>query len=125
MQNLSYLILMSISEILIVAVIKIIFNKKQKATQLRTIMCCLLSSLFVWTLSLIFQILFQNSSTPPIIFEKYAAFRCMFLASICPSFRNYIWKNKNKITLVSLSIIYNTCNNNIPYNHQWNTYYNV
>ena len=112
MQNLSYLILLSISEILIVAVLKNIYNKKQKATQLRTIMCLLLISLFVWTLSLILQIVFQNYSIQPLVFEKFAAFRCMFSTIICIIFRNNICKNKNKITLVSYIFIYDTNLNN-------------
>lgn len=73
MKNIEYLIFMCISEILIFAMYLTI-RKKKKKTQLHKVMIALLISLFIWTFSLIMQILFQNTSIPPDIFEGYAGF---------------------------------------------------
>ena len=91
MKNIEYLIFMCISIILVIFVFKLIFSKKKKGSQLSIIMCLILASLFIWTLSLIFQILFQNSPISPVFFEGYAAFRCLFLTCFCTISWNNIW----------------------------------
>lgn len=79
MQYISYLILMIISEVLILAVFMSINNSKQKNTQLRKIMKLILISLFIWTFSLIMQIMFQNSGITLTFFEGLASFGACFL----------------------------------------------
>ena len=79
MQYITYLILMIISEVLILTVFMSINNSKQKNTQLRKIMQLILVSLFIWTFSLIMQIMFQNSNISLTFFEGLASFGACFL----------------------------------------------
>ena len=78
MSYIPYLLLMIISEILILGLHKIINSKKQN-NQLNTVILLILKSLFIWTLSLIMQILLQNTNIPPTLFEGFASFGACFL----------------------------------------------
>ena len=78
MSHIPYLLLMIISEILILGLHKIINSKKQN-NQLNTVILLILKSLFIWTLSLIMQILLQNTNIPPTLFEGFASFGACFL----------------------------------------------
>lgn len=79
MQNIQYLIALVISEILICVVSLFIRKKDYSKNQIKKIFNLILGSMFVWTLSLIFQILMQNSNVSPIIFEGFASFGACFL----------------------------------------------
>lgn len=70
MQHIPYLITLIFSEIVITLLA--IFLGKQKKRQIKTAFLCFLACLFVWDLSLIFQILLQNTSIDPFFFEKIA-----------------------------------------------------
>lgn len=74
-----YLILMIISEILILTVFMIINRKNQNSSQLKKVVSLLLVSLFIWTFSLILQIIFQNSGISLTFFEGLASFGACFL----------------------------------------------
>ncbi len=65
------LIAMIISEILIVGLL--FFVRKQKKGNLKNIFIIMLSLMFVWTTSMIMQILFQNKNIDPFTFEKFAS----------------------------------------------------
>jgi len=82
MQNLSYLIIMIISEILIFLVASYIRKKDSNKNQITQIFSLILLCMFIWTLSLIFQILLQKTSINPMLFEIYAGFGACF----CPVF---------------------------------------
>lgn len=79
MLYLQYLTLMIISEILILSVFMIINKKNSKSSQLKKIVSLLLCSLFIWTFSLILQIIFQNCNISLTFFEGLASFGACFL----------------------------------------------
>lgn len=66
------LIAMILSEILIIVLFG--FIRKQKKGQLKTIFMVILLLMFIWTTSMIMQILFQNTNIDPYLFEKFATF---------------------------------------------------
>ena len=68
MEHLVELIIMIISEFLIIGLYE--FIRKQKRGKLKTIFIIILLLMFVWTLNLIMQILFQNTNIDPFVFEK-------------------------------------------------------
>ena len=76
MENLSSLILMIISEILILGLA--LFLRKEKKSQLKTAFNCFLLCLFIWTMCSILQILFQNSNIDPFFWEKISSFGVCF-----------------------------------------------
>ena len=78
MENLSSLIAMIISEILIVIAFFLILSKQKKKTQLKNAMLILLICMFVWTLGSVLQICYQNTSIPPVFFEKIAGIGVFF-----------------------------------------------
>jgi len=88
MQNLSYLVIMIISEILIYLVALLIRKKESNNNQIKLFFNLVLLSMFVWTLSMIFQIIFQNTSINPILFEGFASFGACF----CPVFVLFLGK---------------------------------
>lgn len=81
MKNTMYLTFMIISVVLILTILGLIVNSKKgkKKGQLRTIMKLLLLELVIWTTSLIMQILLQNTSISPTLFEGFASFGACFL----------------------------------------------
>lgn len=68
MEYLVELIAMIISEVLIIGLFG--FIRKQKKGKLKTIFTIILMLMFIWTMNLIMQILFQNTNIDPFIFEK-------------------------------------------------------
>ena len=78
MQHLSYLVIMIISEILIYLVGFYIRKKDPNKNQIKKIFSWILLCMFIWTLSLIFQILLQNTNIDPILFEGFASFGACF-----------------------------------------------
>ena len=72
MENIESLIAMLISEALIVFTFFFVLGNQKKKSQLKNAILILLSCFFVWTLGSILQILCQNTSIPPIFFEKIA-----------------------------------------------------
>ena len=74
-----YLVLMIISEVFILTIFVTIYNNNQNNFQLKKIVLLVLGSLFIWTFSLIMQILFQNSGISLTFFEGLASFGACFL----------------------------------------------
>lgn len=72
MEHLIELIAMILSEILIIVLF--VFVGKQKKGKLKNVFTMLLSLMFIWTMSLIMQILFQSKNVDPFLFEKFASF---------------------------------------------------
>lgn len=68
MEYLTELIIMIISEFLIIGLFG--FIRKQKKGKLKTIFIIILWLMFIWTMNLIMQILFQNTNINPFIFEQ-------------------------------------------------------
>ena len=66
------LIAMIFSEILIIGLL--FFTRKQKKGNLKRIFTVILSLMFIWTTSMIMQIIFQNSNIELYTFEKFASF---------------------------------------------------
>lgn len=79
MQNLSYLVIMIISEILICLVSLLIRKKDSNKNQVKKFFNIILLCISIWTLSLIFQILLQNTSINPVLFEGFASFGACFV----------------------------------------------
>ena len=70
MEHIGTLLIMIFSEIVIGLLF--LFLRKQKRGQIKTAFLCFLCCLFIWDLSLIFQILCQNLPIDPFFFEKFA-----------------------------------------------------
>ena len=78
MKNLSSLVAMIISEILIIIAFLLILSKQKNKTQLKNAMLILLTCMFVWTLGSVLQICYQNTSIPPVFWEKIAGVGVFF-----------------------------------------------
>lgn len=76
MENFNYLIILLFSDILIFFLFFAL--KKQKRNQITTCFYTILVLMFIWTLSLTLQILFQNKIRP-VLFEYLAAFGAEFI----------------------------------------------
>ena len=74
MQNSTYLIALSISSILLGILMWNIKRSQKSKKQLYRSFSVLITLLLIWTISLIMQILFQNTGIPPVYFEYIAAF---------------------------------------------------
>lgn len=72
MKYIAELVAMLVTEILIIGLV--MFIRKQKKGQLKTIFIVILLLMFIWTTSMIMQILFQNTNIDPYLFEKFATF---------------------------------------------------
>ena len=72
MNNSIFLILLMVSELLIGLLSY--FVRKQKKSQIKTIFSIFLYAIAFWTFCMILQILFENTSVDPFLFEKFAAF---------------------------------------------------
>lgn len=127
MKYISYLILMIISEILILAVFMFVNNSKQKNTQLRKIIKLILGSLFIWTLSLIMQIMFQNSGINLTFFDGLASFGACFLPVFILLLGITFSKTKIKfkwyyvllfvIPIISIILVYSNDMHHLMYKH--------
>ena len=83
MQNLASLIILVISSILSYILTMLILKKKNsKKDQISFVFIIFLICMMVWTFSLIFQILFQNTKIDPLVFEGFAAFGACFIPVI-------------------------------------------
>lgn len=71
MNNTVSLVAMIISVLLIVGLF--FFIRKQKKTQLVKVFTGMLAFMFIWTISMIAQILFSNTDIDPFLFEKISA----------------------------------------------------
>lgn len=92
-----YLILMIVSEVLILTMFAVIYNNKQKNLQLRKIFLSFVGCLFIWTFSLIMQILFQNANITLTFFEGLASFGACFLPVFILLFGIIFGKTKIKV----------------------------
>ena len=79
MKNLTSLIIMTLFELIIIGMFILIRKKGSSKNQIKAYFSCMIICMFIWTLSLIFQILFQNTNIPPITFEGFAAFGACFI----------------------------------------------
>ena len=80
MQYLGYLMILTISLVASSFLIILLSSKKRKnSDQLTQVFICCLICMIFWTLSLILQILFQNTSIDPILFEGFASFGACFI----------------------------------------------
>jgi len=70
MENLVYLILMTLSELLIIFLA--FFLRREKTGQIKTVFKSLIYFMMIWTFSLILQILLSNSNIKPVYFEYIA-----------------------------------------------------
>lgn len=72
MNDMISLIAMIVSELLIVVLH--VFIRRQKKTQLVRVFNTMLAFMFIWTTSMIMQILFKDTNVDPFLFEKISAF---------------------------------------------------
>lgn len=79
MENIGSLIILLISCFLLVWLSRSLNIKKSKKNQVKKIFFIMLFMMIIWTLSLIFQICFQNSNISPFEFEKFSAFGACFV----------------------------------------------
>ncbi len=78
MENLSSLIAMLVSEVLIIFTFFFVLWNQKKKSQLKNAILTLLTCMFVWTLGSVLQILYQHSSIEPIFFEKISGLGVVF-----------------------------------------------
>ncbi len=79
MENIQYLILLTVSSILSIAISILITLKSKRKGQINSMFSLCLVCMLIWTFSLILQILFQNSNIDPVLFEGFASFGACFL----------------------------------------------
>lgn len=79
MENIQYLILLTVSSILSIAISILITLKSKRKGQINSMFSLCLVCMLIWTFSLILQILFQNSNINPVLFEGFASFGACFL----------------------------------------------
>lgn len=79
MENVSFLIVLIISSILLVGLTILINLKNKKGDQIGSVFNLCLLCMLIWTSSLILQILFQNTNVNPVLFEGFASFGACFL----------------------------------------------
>lgn len=79
MKNIGSLIVLAISSILLIGLAISLKYRKEKKTQMQSIFIAILVLMFIWTYSLILQILFQNSPINPVFFEGLASFGACFV----------------------------------------------
>ena len=96
MKNLSSLVAMIISEILIIIAFLLILSKQKNKTQLKNAMLILLTCMFVWTLGSVLQICYQNTSIPPVFLGKNSWSWCIFFSCCLFSLSSYFRKKKNR-----------------------------
>lgn len=74
-----YFIILIFSEIIIASIFFGLLFKTAKKKQLHVCFMFVLGFMFIWTFSLILQILFHNTSIPPIFFEKIASLGACYI----------------------------------------------
>lgn len=80
MQNLYSLIILIFSSILLYVLTMFILRKKNSNKgQILKLFIIFICCMMIWTFSLVFQILFQNTSVDPVLFEGFAAFGACFI----------------------------------------------
>ena len=79
MQNLLSLIILILSSIATVSLVVLLNKKYSSKTQLKSVFTLILILMFIWTASLILQILFQRSNISPVFFEGLASFGACFI----------------------------------------------
>lgn len=79
MENFQYLILLTITCILSIAMMILITFKSKKKGQINFMFSLCLITMLIWSVSLILQILFQNSNVDPVLFEGFASFGACFI----------------------------------------------
>ena len=80
MQNVHSLIILIISSLLLYILTMFILRKKNNSQgQISFLFVIFVCCMMFWTYSLIFQILFQNTSVDPILFEGFASFGACFI----------------------------------------------
>lgn len=80
MKNLNYLVILIISAIIMTVLLLVIKKTQKTKKQIYYSFITLVGLMLVWTISLIMQILCQNTSIPPVYFEYTAAFGGCFLS---------------------------------------------
>lgn len=79
MENFSYLIILVISSILLIGLTILINLKNKREDQISSVFNLCLICMLIWTSSLILQILFQNTTVDPVLFEGFASFGACFI----------------------------------------------
>lgn len=99
MKNLNYLIILIISAIIMTVLLLVIKKTQKTKKQIYYSFITLVGLMLVWTISLIMQILCQNTSIPPVYFEYTAAFGGCFLSVAFFFFALIMSKTKIKFKL--------------------------
>lgn len=74
------LIMLTISLIILLFLMGLLYSKKGKrVSQLSNLFGACLLCMFIWIVSLMFQILYQNTSVNPVLFEGFASFGACFI----------------------------------------------
>lgn len=103
MENLSSLIILIISSILLILLAFSLKTRKNSKNQSKSIFVFMLILMVIWTFSLILQILFQKSKINPVFFEGLASFGACFVPVTFMLFG--IAFAKTKITVKPLTIL--------------------
>ena len=80
MEFVGSLIMLTISLIILLFLMGLLYSKKgKKASQLSRIFGACLLCMFIWIVSLMLQILFQNTAVDPVLFEGFASFGACYI----------------------------------------------
>ncbi len=79
MEFMESLIMLTISLIILLVLVGLLSSKKRVKNQLFKVFGACLVCMVIWTVSLILQILFQNTSVDPVLFEGLASFGACFI----------------------------------------------
>lgn len=79
MENLQYLLILALSLIILIIMTIVLVKRTKLRGQINQIFIICLICMFLWTFSLILQILFQDMPINPIFFEGLASFGACFV----------------------------------------------
>ena len=80
MNFLGSLIMLAVSLIILIFLMGLLYSrKKKKASQLSKIFAACLLCMFIWISSLMLQIIYQNTSIDPVLFEGFASFGACYI----------------------------------------------
>lgn len=79
MKFLGSFIMLALSLIVLFFLVGLLYSKKRLKNQISKIFGACLLCMFIWVVSLMLQILFQNTSIDPVLFEGFASFGACFI----------------------------------------------
>lgn len=79
MKFIGSLIMLTISLVVLLFLVGLLYSKRRIKSQLSRVFGGCLLGMFIWIVSLMLQILFQNTAVEPVLFEGFASFGACFI----------------------------------------------